>query len=388
VRSKLSSEAVSGLLLLLASGLAIVLANSPLADLYNDLLSVRASVLINGVGLEKPLLLWINDGLMAIFFLLVGLEIKREAIAGELSDRRRAILPVTAAAGGMVAPALIYLVCTWSTPSARVGWAVPAATDIAFALGVFSLLGNRVPASLKLFLAALAVIDDLGSIVVIAIFYTYSLSLVSLYGALAALIILIGLNLFGVRQLIWYVLVGVLLWTFVLKSGVHATLAGVVLALAIPYRPVIGSPLIHLEHALRPWVAFGILPLFGFANAGFSFGDLSISDLFQPVPLGVGLGLFVGKQLGVFSTTVLAVRAGWASLPPGASWRAVYGVSVLTGIGFTMSLFIGTLAFGQSGYETAMRLGVLVGSVLSGIVGAVLLSFGTATQPTAEQVAA
>jgi Na+:H+ antiporter, NhaA family len=387
MRLKLSPEAASGLLLMFASALAIVLANSPLAEFYDLLLNVRGAILINGVGLEKPLLLWIDEGLMALFFLLVGLEIKRELVAGALSDRRRAILPVAAAAGGMAVPGLVYIACAWHVPDARSGWAIPAATDIAFALGVVSLLGSRVPASLKLLLAALAVIDDLGSIVIIAIFYTSSLSLVSLCGAAAALVVLFGLNLFGVRQVTWYVLVGIALWTFVLKSGVHATLAGVALAFAIPYAAPEGepSPLHRVEHALQPWVAFGILPLFGFANAGFSFVGMSLSDLFQPIPLGVAAGLFIGKQLGVFGAVSLVVRRGWAALPEGASWRCLYGISVLTGIGFTMSLFIGTLAFGQSGNEAAMRLGVLVGSVLSGVVGvAVLLSIGAA-RATAEE---
>jgi NhaA family Na+:H+ antiporter len=382
-RSKLNPEAVSGLLLMLASGLAIVLANSPFADLYDLLLGTRGAILINGVGIEKPLLLWINDGLMAIFFLLVGLEIKRELIAGALSDRRRAILPFAAAVGGMIVPALVYLACTWNAPLARTGWAVPAATDIAFALGVISLLGDRVPASLKLLLAALAIIDDLGAIIIIAVFYTDTLSWISLYGALAALVVLVGLNRFGVRQLAWYVLVGIVLWVFVLKSGVHATLAGVALALAIPYAPAAESPLLRIEHALQPWVAFGILPLFGFVNAGLSFADLSVSDFFRPIPLGIAAGLFVGKQLGVFAAITLVVRRGWAVLPEDASWRTLYGTCVLTGIGFTMSLFIGTLAFGQSPYESAMRLGVLAGSVLSGIVGVAVLSV-SAARSTAE----
>jgi Na+:H+ antiporter, NhaA family len=384
-RPRLNPDAASGLLLMLVSALAIGLANSRFADAYDLLLSARGAVLINGVGIEKPLLLWINDGLMAVFFLLVGLEIKREAIAGELSNPRRAILPIVAAVGGMATPALVYLACTWNAPLARVGWAVPAATDIAFALGVMSLLGSRVPASLKLLLAALAIIDDLGAIVIIAIFYTGSLSLISLGGAAVALTVLVALNLCGVRRLIWYVLVGIVLWVFVLKSGVHATLAGVALALAIPFRggPGETSPLLRAEHELRPWVAFGILPVFGFANAGLSFENLSLSDLFQPIPLGVAAGLFLGKQFGVFGAVSLAIRNGWAELPRGADWRTLYGTSALTGIGFTMSLFIGTLAFGQSPFEAAMRLGVLAGSVLSGVLGAVLLlSFGVSARNT------
>jgi NhaA family Na+:H+ antiporter len=358
------------------SGVAIIFANSPLARFYDLFLNAKGAVLINGIGIEKPLLLWINDGLMAIFFLLVGLEIKRELIAGALADRRNAILPAATAMGGMAVPALLFLACTWNTPDARSGWAVPAATDIAFALGVISLLGDRVPASLKLLLAALAIIDDLGAIVIIAVFYTSSLSWLSLGAAAVALIVLLGLNLCGVRRITWYILVGIVLWTFVLKSGVHATLAGVVLAFAIPYAAPAGEtpPLLRVEHALQPWVAFGILPIFGFANAGFSFAGSSFAALLEPIPLGIVAGLFLGKQLGVFAAATLVIRRGWAALPAGASWRALYGMSVLTGIGFTMSLFIGALAFASGLHDEAeLRLGVLTGSLLSGVVGAVVL---------------
>jgi Na+:H+ antiporter, NhaA family len=361
---------------MVTSGVAIVFANSPLAGFYDLFLNAKGAVLINGIGIEKPLLLWINDGLMAIFFLLVGLEIKRELIAGALADRRDAILPAATAMGGMAVPALLFLACTWNAPGARSGWAVPAATDIAFALGVISLLGDRVPASLKLLLAALAIIDDLGAILIIAVFYTSSLSWLSLGAAAVALIVLLGLNLCGVRRITWYILVGVVLWTFVLKSGVHATLAGVVLAFAIPYAAPAGEtpPLLRVEHALQPWVAFGILPIFGFANAGFSFAGLSFAALLKPIPLGIVAGLFLGKQLGVFAAAMLVIRRGWAALPAGASWRALYGMSVLTGIGFTMSLFIGALAFADGLHDEAeLRLGVLTGSLLSGVVGAVVL---------------
>jgi NhaA family Na+:H+ antiporter len=369
-------EAASGIVLMLTSALALAFANSPLAGFYDLLLSVHGSVRIGDFGIDKPLLLWTNDGLMAIFFLLVGLEIKRELLEGELSDRSRAALPAAAAIGGMIIPALIYLGISWNTPGAVSGWAIPSATDIAFSLGVMALLGSRVPASLKLFLTALAIIDDLGAIVVIAVFYTEELSWVSLDVALAAVAVLVMLNFAGVQRVVWYVLVGIVLWVFVLKSGVHATLAGVALALAIPFkgRPGGASPLTRIEHELAPWVAFGILPLFGFANAGLSFSDLSLSSLVAPIPLGVAAGLFLGKQLGVFGAAALVIRAGWAHLPAGASWAALYGTSILTGIGFTMSLFIGTLAFGESDYEAIMRLGVLVGSALSGIVGATVLS--------------
>jgi Na+:H+ antiporter, NhaA family len=369
-------EAAGGVVLMLASALALVLANSPLAGLYDVLLGVTGALRIGDFSIEKPLLLWVNDGLMAIFFLLVGLEIKRELLAGELSERSRAILPVAAALGGMLVPALVYLGITWGEPGAAAGWAIPSATDIAFSLGVMALLGRRVPSSLKLFLTALAIIDDLGAIIIIAIFYTEKLSLVSLEIAAAALAVLVILNRVGVQRVIWYALVGIVLWASVLKSGVHATLAGVSLALAIPFAAPPGgtSPLVRVEHELAPWVAFGILPLFGFANAGLSFADLSLSTVVEPVPLGIAAGLFLGKQIGVFGTAALVIRRGWAHLPPGANWLSFYGTSLLTGIGFTMSLFIGTLAFGETGHEATMRLGVLVGSALSGVVGAIVLS--------------
>jgi len=383
LRRLIRHEATSGVVLMLASALALVLANSPLDASYDLLSSVHGSVRIGSFGIEKPLLLWINDGLMAIFFMLVGLEIKRELIEGELSDRSRAPLPASAALGGMAVPALLYLAITRNAPGAAVGWAIPSATDIAFSLGVIALFGSRVPASLKLFLTALAIIDDLGSIVIIAIFYTEQLSWVSLEAATAAVVVLVALNRAGVQRVTWYVLVGVVLWAFVLKSGVHATLAGAVLALAIPFKAKPGevSPLIRLEHELAPWVGFGILPLFGFANAGLSFADLSASSIVQPVPLGVAGGLFLGKQLGVFGASCLVIRAGWSRPPSGASWLALYGTSVLTGIGFTMSLFIGTLAFGQSDFEAVMRLGVLVGSVLSALLGAAALTLGSKRAP-------
>ncbi len=376
-------DAASGVVLMLASALALVLANSPMAGFYELLLSLRGSVRIGSFGIEKPLLLWVNDGLMAIFFLLVGLEIKREVLAGQLSDRSRAILPAAAAIGGMVVPALIYLSVTWRVPGAASGWAIPAATDIAFSLGVMALLGSRVPNSLKLFLTALAIIDDLGAIVVIAIFYTEELSWLSLELAGASVVVLVILNLAGVRGLVWYALAGLALWVFVLKSGVHATLAGVALALAIPFEAEPGgdSPLLRVEHELAPWVTFGILPVFGFANAGLSFAGLSPSSLLEPVPLAIAAGLFFGKQIGVFATAALVIRAGWAELPANAGWVTLWGTSILTGIGFTMSLFIGTLAFGESDAEAVMRLGVLVGSALSAIVGAAVLGLSPKWRP-------
>ncbi len=376
VQRLLRHEAAGGVLLMLAAAVALALANSPLAGLYDLLLGLRAGVRIGDLGIDKPLLLWINDGLMAVFFFQVGLEIKREAIEGELSDRRRATLPVVAAFGGMAVPALIYAAIARREPGALAGWAVPCATDIAFSLGVMALLGSRAAPSLKLFLTALAIIDDLGSIVIIAVFYTSELSWVSLGGAAAALAVLLALNLAGVRRIACYVLTGIVLWVFVLKSGVHATLAGVALALAIPFHapPGQASPLIRIERELQPWVAFGIVPLFGFANAGLSFAGLSLSYLFSPVPLGIAAGLFLGKQIGVFGAAALAIRLGWSERPGGAGWPALYATSILTGIGFTMSLFIGTLAFAEPERQKAVRLGVLAGSILSGVVGAGVLS--------------
>ena len=376
VQRLLRHEAAGGVALMLAAAVALALANSPLAGHYDLLLGLHASMRIGDLGIDKPLLLWINDGLMAIFFFQVGLEIKREAIEGELSDRRRATLPVAAAIGGMAAPALIYAVIARREPGALAGWAVPCATDIAFSLGVMALLGSRAAPSLKLFLTALAIIDDLGSIVIIAVFYTSELSWLSLGGAAAALAVLLALNFAGVRRIACYVLTGIVLWVFVLKSGVHATLAGVALALAIPFEapPGQASPLVTIERELQPWVAFGIVPLFGFANAGLSFAGMSLSYLFSPVPLGIAAGLFFGKQIGVFGTAALAIRLGWAERPGGAGWAGLYATSILTGIGFTMSLFIGTLAFEEPERQKAVRLGVLAGSILSGVVGAGVLS--------------
>jgi len=373
IKRFLDLEAASGLLLMLAAALALVIANSPLAPTYDRLLSLHFAITIDEKGVDKPLLLWINDGLMAVFFLLVGLEIKREALAGELSSWSKAALPVIAAVGGMAVPALVYLLCNLGSPATLDGWAIPAATDIAFALGVLSLLGDRVPQSLKIFLLALAIIDDLGAIVIIAFFYTADLSLLSLGLAAATLAVLLGLNRLGVRSLAPYLLVGLVLWLCVLKSGVHATLAGVAVAAFIPLSKRPGetdSPLERLEHGLHPWVAYAIMPLFAFANAGVSLGGLSFGALLEPLPLGIALGLFLGKQAGVMAFAWAAVRCRLAQLPDGVDWRAFYGVACLTGIGFTMSLFIGTLAF----YEkpdagVGVRVGVLVGSIAAALLG-------------------
>jgi NhaA family Na+:H+ antiporter len=365
-------ESSAGILLMVAAALALVIANSPLAATYFD--SLHAMVL----GLS--VLHWINDALMALFFLLVGLEIKRELVEGQLSSWQQRVLPGVAALGGMVIPALIYVAIARGDGVALRGWAVPMATDIAFALGVLILLGPRVPTSLKVFLTALAIIDDLGAVIVIALFYTSELSLQALGLSAVALGLLIVMNRMGVRWLPAYLAVGAVLWLLVLKSGIHATLAGVLLALTIPIRATAAgnagdhSPLHRLEHGLHPWVAFLIIPVFGFANAGVSFVGMSPASLLAPVPLGIAAGLFLGKQIGVFAFCWLTIRAGYAQLPHGANWTQLYGVALLCGIGFTMSLFIGALAFaGYPQMADATKVGVLVGSVLSALAGAVLL---------------
>ena len=377
IRRFLRLESAGGLLLMAAAAMALVLDNSPLAWLYDRLLQVPFAVTLGGQGLEKPLLLWINDGLMVVFFLLVGLEIKREVLEGELSSRARASVPFIAAFGGMAFPALIFVALNQGSPENLEGWAIPAATDIAFALGILTLLGKRVPLSVKVFLTAVAIIDDLGAIVIIALFYTASLSWLSLgLGALCA-IGLFSLNRRNVTKIAPYAVVGLIMWLCVLKSGVHATLAGVGIAMAIPLRSRIDgdTPLVNLEHALHPWVAYLILPVFAFANAGVSLRGLSLADLLQPLPLGIALGLFLGKQLGVFLFTWLAVKLRIGERPVGASWAQIYGAALLAGIGFTMSLFIGTLAFEGPEQASAVRIGVIGGSLLSGLAGYLLLRF-------------
>ncbi len=368
-------EAASGILLVCAAALAIVVDNSPLAPWYDALLRLPATVAIGDFGLSKPLLLWINDGLMAIFFLLVGLEIKREILEGELSSFTRLLLPCVAAVGGMLVPALIYVAVNWTDPPALAGWAIPAATDIAFALGVISLLGSRAPLALKVLLTAIAIIDDLGAIVIIAVFYTADLSLFSLAGAGVAIVGLVVLNRLGVRRLAPYLLIGVLAWVLVLKSGVHATLAGVAVGLAIPLGDKrADSPLRRLEHMLHPWVAYAILPTFAFANAGISFAGFQLRDLLDPLTLGVAAALFFGKQIGVFGGIFLVVASGLAPRPSGISWMGLYGTSLLTGIGFTMSLFIASLAFTDPALVNAVRFGIVIGSLASGVLGYAVLA--------------
>lgn len=361
---------------MLAAVLALGLDNSPFAWAYDALLRTPVVVQIGALELNKPLLLWINDGLMAIFFFLVGLEIKREVVEGRLSNMRQAGLPILAAIGGMVVPALIFIALNVDDPTALKGWAIPAATDIAFALGVLALLGPRVPPALKVFLLALAIIDDLGAIIIIALFYTSQLSLSVLGIAVMGIAVLAYMNYRNVTRVVPYILVGLVVWVCVLKSGVHATLAGVAIALFIPLRATNDeghSPLKEMEHGLAPWVAFGIMPIFAFANAGVSLQGLALSDLLAGIPLGIALGLFVGKQLGIMAFVWVGVKLGIARLPDGVSWMQIYGVSLLAGIGFTMSLFIGTLAFSDPEHAAAVRIGVLAGSILSAIVGALVL---------------
>ncbi len=385
IREFLKLESASGIILVGAAVLALIISNSPLSSLYDLFLDTPVEIRIGALHLAKPLLLWINDGLMAIFFLLIGLEVKREILDGQLSSISQVALPGIAAIGGMAIPALIYILFNISNASALNGWAIPAATDIAFALGILALLGSRVPLSLKLFLLTLAIIDDLGAIVIIAIFYSGDLSVTSLIFAGVAIAALFAMNLLGVKRIAAYVVVGIILWICVLKSGVHATLAGVILAFAIPLRTEENEPcpLREMEHSLHPWIAFGIMPIFAFANAGVSLEGMSFGSLFEPIPIGIALGLFLGKQAGVFGFSLAAVKLGLAKLPSDINWRMIYGTSVLCGIGFTMSLFISTLAFDSSIADDAAsaRIGILVGSFISAIAGYLILSFYIKNDP-------
>ncbi len=372
-------ESASGILLILATMLALLLSNSMLSPLYQWFLHLPVEVRIGALHLDKHLYHWINDGLMAIFFLLIGLEVKREILQGHLSSIGQIALPGLAAIGGMLMPALIYLAFNLDQPIAANGWAIPTATDIAFALAILSLLGKRVPISLKIFLMALAIIDDLGAVIIIALFYTNDLSMLSIAIACTALAVLMTFNLLGVSKKAAYFIVGTILWVSVLKSGVHATLAGVALAFTIPLhaqdecgQPV--SPLKEIEHGLHFWVAFLILPLFAFVNAGVDITGISLDQMSGSVPLGIMLGLFLGKQLGVFSFSWLAIRLKLAHLPAGSNWLQLYGVSVLTGIGFTMSLFISSLAFEDSSlFQYTDKLAILLASFISGTVGYLIL---------------
>ncbi len=372
-------DSASGILLVSTALLAMVCANTSLASLYDGLLATPLQVRVGELDIAKPLLLWVNDGLMAIFFFLVGLEIKREISGGALSSPSHIVLPGIAAVAGILVPALIYLFLNWDDPVAVQGWAIPSATDIAFAIGIFSLFGKNLPLSLKLFLLTVAIFDDIGAIVIIALFYSTDLSTLSLIVAGTGLALLLLFNLFSVRSQAAYIVVGIVVWVAVLKSGVHATLAGFAIAWFIPLKlkNLAGNPMLpHLEHSLHPWVAFVILPLFAFANAGVSLAGISVDALLNPIPLGIAAGLFLGKQLGIFGFSWLAIKLGVAKLPEGATWQQFYAVTVLCGIGFTMSLFIGSLAFETQSvdYLVDVKLGVLIGSLCSALLASILLS--------------
>lgn len=377
-REFIKLESSAGVILFITAVLALIIDNTPWQQYYHAFFSVPMSIHIGALKLSKPMLLWVNDGFMTIFFLLVGLEIKRELLEGELNSIKKASLPAIAALGGMVIPALIYLYFNHGDSVAMQGWAIPVATDIAFSLGILSLLGSRIPVSLKIFLTALAIFDDVGAIAIIAIFYTADISIYLLYVAAGLIILLMLLNRFKVTRYSPYILIGLVLWVCVLKSGVHATLAGLVIAFAIPLRDPkhpTRSPLRELEHKLHPWVAFGILPLFAFANAGISFQGLSLQHFISPVPIGIACGLFFGKQIGIWVASYLGIVTGCAKMPKGASGLGIYGISLIAGVGFTMSLFIGSLAFGRIGgaYPALLRMGVIVGSLLSGLLGYLIL---------------
>jgi NhaA family Na+:H+ antiporter len=373
-------EAASGLVLLIAAIIALVISNSNFSDLYFNTLEQYLFIGINNFGLKLSVHHWINDLLMAIFFFFVTLEIKREFIQGELSNLKKALLPIIGAVGGMVIPALVYVGINFDNTETLNGWAIPSATDIAFSLGILSLLGSRVPISLKIFLTALAIIDDLGAILIIAFFYSGDLSISYLSLILVSYIFLLLLNKFGIKKFIPYLIIGAFMWLFTYKSGIHATIAGVLLASTIPHRikDKDFSLLIKLEHAISPYVAFIIMPIFAFANAGVSLEGLSLSSLLQPVPLGILLGLFIGKQIGVMIFSFVAVKTGIAQMPDNSNWFSLYGVSVLTGIGFTMSLFVGNLAFAENiQYIDGVKIGVLAGSLLSTLFGYLILLFSS-----------
>ncbi len=381
IENFIKKESSAGILLIFVTIIALVLENTSFHGIYNSFLHTHVEVRFGSLQIAKPLLLWVNDGLMAIFFFLIGLEVKREVLEGQLSSVKQVSLPGIAALGGMIVPALIFAFINRSDTFALKGWAIPTATDIAFALGILSLLGKRVPVSLKLFLMALAIIDDLGAIVVIAIFYTSDLSVVSIAISSVSLTILFIMNKIGVVKKAAYIIVGIILWVSVLKSGVHATLAGVVLAFFIPLSSTTKdgnkfSMAKELEHDLHYWVAFLILPLFAFVNAGVSLKGISLNDMISTVPTGIMLGLFIGKQVGVFGFSFVAIKLGLATLPKQSSWIQLYGVAVLTGIGFTMSLFVDSLAYNETEiFHYADKLAILIGSLLSGLTGYIILRF-------------
>lgn len=381
-------EASGGILLMAAAVAAMVVANSSLAVYYEEILNSVFAIHVNNQGLEKPLFLWINDGLMAIFFFLIGLELKRELLEGKLKNPRDVVLPGVAAIGGMALPAVVFAYFNWGLPTIS-GWAIPAATDIAFALGILALVGNRAPVSLKVFLLTLAILDDLGAIIIIALFYTADLKIDYLLLALLPLAGLIWMNLKGAHRIAPAILLGTIMWYFVLKSGVHATLAGVVTAFCIPLKDKWGkSPLHTLENGLTPYVLYLIIPIFAFANAGVVLKGMTIEALMQPLPLGIALGLLIGKQVGVFGLTVLMVKLGVARLPAGANYLHVYGVACLAGVGFTMSLFIGGLSFADPTTMNEVRAGVLSGSIVSGLLGYAALMFASRLEGQSKLAAA
>ncbi|MCT8561841.1 Na+/H+ antiporter NhaA [Glaesserella parasuis] len=382
IRKFLQLESASGILLLAFAMLAMLFANTPLKDLYFDFLSMPVSIQIGLFSIHKPLLMWVNDGFMAVFFVLIGLEVKREMMVGAISSYQCAIFPAIGALGGMIVPALVFTLINSDSPEFQQGWAIPMATDIAFALGVLGLLGKRVPFALKIFLLALAIIDDLGAIVVIAIFFSHELSTTALISAVIAITALIIMNRMRVTAICAYMVVGLILWASVLKSGVHATLAGVIIGFCVPLKGKNGEePLAHFEHILAPWCSFVILPLFAFSNAGVSFAGMSLSTLFSPLTMGVALGLLVGKTLGVFSFSFLAVKLGIAQLSEGMNFKQIFAVSILCGIGFTMSMFLAGLAFGgdeaDGQFISLARLGILIGSGISAVLGYYLLKLCT-----------
>ncbi|KYK73704.1 Na+/H+ antiporter NhaA [Aggregatibacter actinomycetemcomitans] len=377
IKTFFRSEASGGVLLLIFALMAIVLANTAFSQHYFDFLDTPVSIQFSAFSIAKPLLMWVNDGFMAVFFVLVGMEVKREMLEGSLSSYQQAIFPAIAAIGGMVVPALIYFLIAQGTPEIHSGWAIPMATDIAFAVGIVALLGKRVPLPLKVFLLALAIIDDLGAIIVIAIFYSHELSTPALIMVTVTISILVAMNRFKVSALCAYMVVGLILWASVLKSGVHATLAGVIIGFCIPIKGRNGeSPLHQFEHILAPWCAYLILPLFAFSNAGVSLENVGLSSLNSPLTLGIALGLIVGKPLGVFLFSYLSVKLRLAKLPQGINFNQIFAISVLCGIGFTMSMFLAGLAFGETphnSFDTLSRLGILLGSGVSAIIGYGLL---------------
>ncbi len=384
IKKFLQLEASGGILLLIAAALAMVLNNSGFAEIYQTFLDTPGEIRIGALYIAKPLFLWVNDGLMAIFFFMIGMEVKREILVGELSELSQVALPAIAGLGGIVVPAGMYYLLTMDDPLAVQGWAIPTATDIAFALGILAMVGPRVPTALKLFLMTLAIIDDLGAIIIIALFYTSELSTTSLSVAAGAIVWLFLLKWRKVTTIAPYLMVGIILWVAVLKSGVHATLAGVILGLFIPLKSVDSdgqeeSPLDRMIHELHPIVAFGILPLFAFVNAGVNLSGMSASDLLTGIPFAIAMGLFFGKQIGVFGFSLIAIMLGVCKKPEGSNWGQIYGVSILCGVGFTMSLFVGSLAFEDTGlgYSRPDRLGIIIGSLAAGVLGFIVLKLAT-----------